>query len=272
MDEPGSSQWLARARQGDEQAFRHLVQPHLQRLHKLAARMLGNPDDAQEVVQESLLRASNGLDGFREDAQFGTWLYSITTRQCLNALRARKRWRWDAQRDLPVAAQEAVHRDPASPAFDPSFVFDAHQHIAFCFTCVGRSLEPEQQVALVLRDVLGLSNAEAATHAGVSQSVLRHRLSDARKHMQRSFDGLCAIVAKQGICYQCSGLRGTFPVEQRGPEVPQLGTEGDGDEERYRHRLNVVSSADLEGGSSARLHELLFRVMGDHETGNSANR
>lgn len=234
--------------------------------------MLGNPDDAQEAVQESLLRASNGLDGFRQDAQFGTWLYSITTRQCLNMLRTRKRWRWDAQRDLPSVAQHAVHRDPQSPTFDPGFVFDAHQHIAFCFTCVGRSLEPEQQIALVLRDVLGLSNAEAAAHAGVSQSVLRHRLSDARKHMQRSFDGLCAIVAKQGVCYQCSGLRDTFPVEQRGPSVPKLGAEGEDVEQRYRHRLNVVSEADLTGGSTARLHELLFRVIDANESGERSER
>ncbi len=132
---------------------------------------------------------------------------------------------------------------------------------------MGRSLEPEQQLALVLRDVLGLSNAEAATHAGVSQSVLRHRLSDARKHMQRSFDGLCAIVAKQGVCYQCSGLRDTFPAAQRGPSVPGLGTEDDDAEQRYRHRLNVVSEADLDGGSTARLHEMLFRVIDAHETG-----
>jgi len=97
--------------------------------------------------------------------------------------------------------------------------------------------------------------------------VLRHRLSDARKHMQRSFEGLCAIVAKQGVCYQCSGLRDTFPADQRGPSVPGLGGENEDPAQRYRHRLNVVSGADLEQGSSARLHELLFRVIDAHETG-----
>lgn len=272
MDDPESSQWLRDARDGDAAAFRRLVKPHLARLQSLAVRMLGNPDDAQEAVQESLLRASNGLANFREEAKFGTWLYSIATRQCLNLLRARKRWKWDAQRHLPTIAQHAVHHDPQSPTFDPSFVFDAHQHIAFCFACVGRSLEPEQQVALVLRDVLGLSNAEAATHAGVSQSVLRHRLSDARKHMQRSFEGLCAIVAKQGVCYQCAGLRDTFHAEQRGPSVPRLGADEDDADQRYRHRLKVVSEADLEGGSTARLHELLFRVIDAHQAGERPKR
>ncbi len=266
MAAPGSSQSLARAREGDEVAFRNLVEPHRSRLQKLAVRMLGNPDDAQEAVQESLLRAANGLSGFREDAQFGTWLYAIATRQCLNMLRARKRWRWDGQRHLPGVAQHAVHHDAQSPASDPGFVFDAHQHIAFCFTCVGRSLEPEQQVALVLRDVLGLSNAEAAGHVGVSRSVLRHRLAAARQHMQRAFDGLCAIVSKQGVCYQCSGLRDTFAAEQQGPPVPPLGHADDDAEQRYRHRLEVVSGADLERGSSAALHELLFRVMHGSET------
>lgn len=70
MDEPGSSESLKQAQAGDAAAFRRLVEPHLRRLRNLAVRMLGNPDDAQEAVQESLLRASNGLDGFRQDAQF----------------------------------------------------------------------------------------------------------------------------------------------------------------------------------------------------------
>lgn len=85
---------------------------------------------------------------------------------------------------------------------DPGFAFDVREHIAFCFTCVGRSLPPEQQAAIVLREVFEYSNREAARIAGVTESVLRHHLSAGRKSMKETYDGLCALVGKQGMCRQ----------------------------------------------------------------------
>lgn len=68
---------------------------------------------------------------------------------------------------------------------NPDFVFVARERIAYCFSCVARTLEPKRDVALILRDALGYSTDEAAAIAGVSEPVLRHRQSEARAHMQR---------------------------------------------------------------------------------------
>lgn len=252
---------LERAQAGDRPAFDELVSPHIGRLRALALRMLGQPDDAQDIVQDALLRAYSKLDGFRGDANVGTWLFTITTRLCLNALRSRKRWDPYLQTELPKRFAAEVHNDPASPIFAPDFIFDAHEHIAFCFTCVARSLPAEQETALLLRDVFEHSNREAANVMGLSESVLRHHLAKARAEMTRHFEGLCAIVSKKGVCHQCSGLRSTMPATKRGREVPSLGTAGEDQDSRYRYRLKVVQQADLQAGTSAGLHALLLRRL-----------
>ncbi|MCP4499072.1 MAG: hypothetical protein GY822_03785 [Deltaproteobacteria bacterium] len=146
-----------------------------------------------------------------------------------------------------------------SPTTDPALIFEAKEHIAFCFSCVGRSLEPEQQLALILRDVVDLSIAESAKVAGVTKSVFRHRLAAAREQMEFAFEGLCVRVSKKGVCHQCSGLRSTFDVDKHGSEVPI--THDDDANISYRKRLRVVQDADLEFGATSGLHSLLFRRL-----------
>src|SRR5256885_16454502 len=82
---------VARARSGDADAFRVLVERHSRALFGLAFRMTGNEQDAEDVVQESLLRAYKQLGKFDERSSFGTWLYRITVNCSLDVVRARKR-------------------------------------------------------------------------------------------------------------------------------------------------------------------------------------
>jgi RNA polymerase sigma-70 factor (ECF subfamily) len=262
---------LERARFGDREAFDALVSEELPRLRGVVRRMVGHPEDTEDLVQESLLRALEKLGSFRGESAFGTWLVAIGVRAALDHLRARKRWRPDAQ----VHVRAHLHSTPAREAplmavfQSPEHRFDAREHIAFCFTCVSRSLPPEQQAALVLRDVLAHSNREAARMVGVSESVLRHRLAAARAAMQEGFDGLCGLVSKQGVCYQCAGLReaaamgvdGVAAAERRGPEIPTLGGQGAAPDEAYERRLEVVRGAEIDAGRTQALHDLVWRAL-----------
>ena len=230
------------------------------RLEAFAYRMLAHPEDAADAVQDSLEKALLKRDTFRGESKLSTWLFSVLTRTCLDRLRHRQRWRWDAQ--------EATRLDPEAPHSavvellrDEELAFDVSEHIAFCFSCVARSLPPEEAAALLLREVFGFSNAEAAKICGVSQSVLRHRLSAGRTAMQDTFERLCALVNKDGVCYQCTGLRDQAHAAGRGPELPSLTGENS-----LRRRLHIVASAGLEDGRAAALHRLMFRAVGDSET------
>src|SRR5919206_2278869 len=91
MDATEAAAVLARARQGDGDAFRALVERHGRSLFRLAFRMTGNQQDAEDVVQESFLRAYKQLARFDERAMFGTWLYRIAANCSLDLVRSKKR-------------------------------------------------------------------------------------------------------------------------------------------------------------------------------------
>src|ERR671933_892222 len=91
MDATEAAAVLARARQGDSEAFRALVERHSRSVFRLAFRMTGNEQDAEDVVQESFLRAYKQLSKFDERASFGTWLYRIAMNCSLDLVRSRKR-------------------------------------------------------------------------------------------------------------------------------------------------------------------------------------
>lgn len=250
---------ITRARAGDRAAFDGLAQTNLRRLRGVVRKMIGHPEDTDEVVQESLLRAWEAVGRFRGDAGFGTWLCAIGVRCAIDHLRRQKRWRKEAQvvYGNECYTTEALYAEVGNALTAPDHVFEAHEHIAYCFTCVARSLLPEQHAALVLREVMGLSNREAAEALGVSESVLRHHLSDARATMQKNFEGLCTLVNKQGICYQCKGLRDGTPEAQRGPEIPDVAD--------LDRRFAVVREADTDAGLSQAMHDLFWRRIKEIE-------
>jgi len=256
----GPTNALLRAAQaGDRSAFDRLFGAHVPKLRGVLRRMVGHPDDVDDLAQQALMRAFEGIDGFRGEASAGTWLCSIGARLAIDHLRARKRWRDRAQMIYAVrcAQSEALGGEVGAAMSRPDYEYDVREHIAYCFTCVGRTLEPEAQAALVLRDVLGLGNDEAARALGVSRSVLRHRLSAARSSMTETYEGLCALVNKQGACWQCSGLREASPEGHRGDPVPE---HIDWDE-----RVRLVQEATGVTGKTTPLHDVFFRHTEEQE-------
>ena len=245
------------AKAGEHGAFDVLVRPLLPRLEAFATRMVSHPDDAAELVQDALLKAHQGMAGFREDASFSTWLFSILTRCCLDHLRKRRRWRWDAQAHTRVDP-DAPHAEVVALLRRPDAQFDAREHIAFCFSCVSRSLPPEEAAAIFLREVYGHTNREAAKICGVSESVLRHRLSAGRRAMQDAFEDLCGLINKDGVCHQCAGLRDQVAPERRGGPIPTLPRDRD---EGFRVRLRVVQDAPTGAGELDKLHRLMARAI-----------
>ena len=244
MLEASTSELLTRAQEGDRVAFERLFREHVPKLRAVLHRMVGHPGDVDDLAQQSLLKALEGIEAFRGDASAGTWLCSIGARLAVDHLRARKRWRERAQIIFARACKDSEEQAArvGQALSDPAFSFDVNEHIAYCFTCVGRTLEPEAQAALVLRDVLELGNDEAALALGLSRSVLRHRLTEARQTMQDTFAGLCALVNKQGACWQCAGLREASPEGRQGPEIPSRVD--------WSERLVRIRKAALDEGKS----------------------
>ena len=239
------------------------VRAHLPALEAFVRRMIGHPDDTRDLVQDALLRATEAIDSFRGESSFKTWLFAIATRRCIDHLRARRRWDWDAQESVRKQLYGELGADGVRAQLlgGESYRFDAREHIAFCFTCVGRSLDPEEQAALVLSEVFELADREAARALDLSESTYRHRLSAARAAMDERFDGLCGLVSKRGICWQCKGLRMQAAEAQRGPELPALGDESTPPESKRRVRLAVVRDGDVHAGVMQPFHDRLWLAL-----------
>ena len=117
----------ARARAGDQEAFRELVHPYSRELQVHCYRILGSAQDAEDALQETLLAAWRGLPGFEERASIRTWLYRIATSRCLNTLRATSRrmtaegpHSWPDPPEPSPAGRPAVARAVPRPAARPA--------------------------------------------------------------------------------------------------------------------------------------------------------
>lgn len=223
-DIPLEKALVDRVRNGDRAAFENLVENCRDQVERVVFKMIGHPDDSADIMQDSLLKAWRSIGSFRGDARFATWLTAIATKTAIDFLRSQKRWRSEAQvayanlcATSPELSQEVIGAFSA-----PDFSYEVREHISYCFSCVGRSLPPDELAALVLRDVVDLSARDAAAALNVSDSVFRHRLAAARLSMQSQYEGLCALVSKTGICHQCKGLRMIASEDRKGGQFPDV--------------------------------------------------
>lgn len=259
-----NAQTIASAQAGDRAAFSQLIAESATPLRAVIRRMVGHPDDTEELYQDTLLKAWQKIASYRADASFSTWLCAIGARTALDFLRAQKPWRERAQ----IAYGNECATDPDLGAevlatlSEPSFTFDVHEHIAYCFACVGRSLPAEQQAALVLREVLELSAKEAAEALALTESVFKHHLSAARKTMTTAFDSLCSLVNKNGVCYQCKGLRmaSSNSAHEKTETIDNL------DE-----RIKLIRTVNLDSGVSKVMHDLFWRRTAEFEATGRGN-
>ncbi|MFY9610680.1 MAG: RNA polymerase sigma factor [Blastocatellia bacterium] len=259
-----------RALSGDERAFTDLVEPLRRPLFAYVYRMVTHRADAEDLMQEVLVRVLESLRTYRAQASFKTWVFGIATHACLDHLRLKKRWRVEAQlegereHDANPEQVEAL-RSLVSQA---DFVYEVREHIAFCFACIGRTLDPEEQAAIMLKEVIGFTAQEAAAVLGVSEPIFRHRLSSARSKMIGSFDGLCQLINKSGACWQCTGLHEHVPEGHRGTPLVQIELAPGmavTPENLFEARLAIVRGADLEDGKTRAMHDLFYEGISERE-------
>jgi RNA polymerase sigma-70 factor (TIGR02960 family) len=189
---------LARARAGDEQAFRELTESHRRELQVHCYRILGSVQDAEDALQETLLSAWRGLDGFQERSSLRAWLYTIATNRCLNALRDGAR-RPQEPRALPFLPPEPTHYGETpwlepypdvlleglpDAAPGPEGRYEARETIALAFVTALQRLPPRQRAVLVLRDVLGYRAAEVASMLETTETSVNSALQRARATLE----------------------------------------------------------------------------------------
>jgi RNA polymerase sigma-70 factor, ECF subfamily len=186
---------LEAAHNGDEDAFRHLVETHRAALLRHCYRMLGSLDDAEDALQDTLLHAWRGLSGFDGRGELRRWLYRIATNACLDAIARRP------VRVLPIdygprdgvaqgtfpADVRSMQPHPDEPLWledrsaAPEARYERREGVELAFVMARRHLPPRQRAVLVLREVLGFSAKEVSRSLGTTVTSVNSALQRARR-------------------------------------------------------------------------------------------
>ncbi|HEY7518624.1 MAG TPA: sigma-70 family RNA polymerase sigma factor [Methylomirabilota bacterium] len=170
---------VARLRQGDRRAFEELVIAYQHRVFGVALRMLGNRAEAEEIAQETFLRAHRALPEFRGEARLHTWLYAIASRLCLNRLAS-------AERRLVRGDDEAL-AGARSDAPSAAAVLERAELDAAVREAIA-ALPEERRIVVVLRDLEGLSYEEIGEVLGLEPGTVRSRLHRARLDLKAKLE------------------------------------------------------------------------------------
>jgi RNA polymerase sigma-70 factor (ECF subfamily) len=176
-----------------EDAFRDLTEPYRRELQLHCYRILGSVQDAEDMVQETLLAAWRGIDAFEGRASVRSWLYRIATNRCLNGLRMRSRRPREVHvmgdAPEPTRRTEPLWLEPypdvllegiPDHAAGPAARFEARESVELSFVVALQHLPPRQRAALVLADVLGYRTAEVAEVLGTGEASVKGALQRAR--------------------------------------------------------------------------------------------
>ncbi len=235
-------------------------------LQSFILRMTASVQDTEDIVQEAYLKAHSRMDTFRGESSLKTWVFAIASNLAKDFLKSKKRWpenvtdicREAAMRN-PQFFQEAMHLRETSPQGD----FEIKEHIAFCFTCVSKSLPLEQQLTLLLKDVYGFSLKEIAQILHQTDAMVKYYLHGGRTKMIEIFDNRCSLINKDGICHQCTELNGIFnPKQQTQEELMKIHmvkeAKNQSKENLFELRMKILQDLDPfeSGAAHLQLHHL----------------
>jgi RNA polymerase sigma-70 factor, ECF subfamily len=183
---------VARARSGDTEAFRVLVERYSPLVHRVAHRLTGSEHDADDVVQETFLRAYRRLDLFEDRAQFGSWLYRIAANCAYDVLRGRRR----DERRFEVSDDDTPADQDRFPSEDPSperlaFGAEVRRRMEAALT----RLSPAERSAFVLRHFEGFSIEEIGRTLDLDTSATKHSIFRAVQKVRRALAPLARTTA-----------------------------------------------------------------------------
>lgn len=229
-------------------------------------RMTVSVEDTEDILQETYIKAHNKLNTFKEDSSLKTWVFAIASNLARDFLRAKKRWPENVTDICKEAAMndqaffaEAMHLKHTSPQGN----FEIKEHIAFCFTCVSKSLPLEQQLTLLLKEVYEFKVKEISHILDETEAMVKYYLHTGRTKMVKVFDHRCSLINKEGVCHQCTELNGIFNPQQKAQEeLVKIQMVKDADnrdkDALFDMRMKIVQGIDpFESGAAAlQLHHL----------------
>ena len=192
---------------------------HRRELVGYATRLVVRDAVAEELVQEAAVRLLQDDRLPDDDEQIRAWLFRVVSNLAIDHLRRHSTWR-------ELVLLETRDRAEADAGFvarsrdlrgSPEMKAIAREHLAVCFACTLRNLPPQQAAALLLKEVHGFSTAATADTLDAAPVQVKNWVQQARRLMEARYAHTCALVTKQGVCYQCVELDGFFNGDRHDP-------------------------------------------------------
>jgi len=181
-------------------------------------RMTASVRDTEDILQDTYVNAHSKIGTFKGDSSLKTWVFAIASNITKDFLKSKKRWPenvTDIGKETALSDkyffQEAMQIRTNSPQGN----FEINEHIAFCFTCIAKSLPLEQQLTLLLKEVYEFKVKEIQQIINQTEAMVKYYLHVGRDKMIEIFDHRCALINKKGICHQCSELNEIFNPKQK---------------------------------------------------------
>ena len=201
LDQQEELALVERSRTGDAAAFGELVRQYERKVYSLAKHITQNDEDAEDVLQESFLKAYTHLDSFHGDSKFYTWLVRIAVNEALMKLRKRKSDKTVSLDEPQDTGEDMVTREIAVWEDDPEKKY-SREELAEILNSAVQSLKPSFRTVFVLRDIEELSTEETAEALGISIPAVKSRLLRARlqlrekltRHFRRKGDDVFAYM------------------------------------------------------------------------------
>ena len=203
MSDAREAELVAAAQAGDDEALTALLTGHQERIYRFGLRMCRDPEDARDVMQDTLLAMARGVRDFRGASSLSTWLYTIARSYCVKKRRRSK----FAPTDTASIDDEAGAL--ADPARDPAQALEGKEVAAALEDAIA-GLEPKYREVLLLRDVEGLSAAEVAAVVEVSVDAVKSRLHRARAAVRAALAPVLEVPVAAGPGPACPDLVETY--------------------------------------------------------------
>lgn len=243
-----------------------------EQLESYLYRLSANKEDAEDIVHDTYLKVKQKIDTFQGKSSFKTWVFAIATNLAKDNQRVKNRWELEVQDDCKNASLSTPeYQQRIRNAFQNQAEqqFEIVEHINYCFTCIAKNLNLEQQIAVILKEFYQFKRSEIATILNKTEGVVKHLLFDGRRELQLRYEKRCALICKTGVCYQCAELNDFLQeTPDAKDKLKKIGLHGENDAEtnldiRFAliNRINPLTSKASELENT--ILQILREVIGD---------
>lgn len=217
-------------------------------------RLVVRPHVAEDLAQTAFMRLiESGPDGVISANSTRAWLFRVATNLAIDELRRHSNWRETVVPELRDAAESNPAFVAQSEALigTPETKMVAREHLAACFACTLRNLPEQKAATFLLKEVHGFTLAEIAGLLDATEAQAKNWLQEARVYMRARYDKTCALMTKQGVCYQCVELADFFHSGEGNPIS--------GASDHLNARVNILK--DLRSRPPGKWHSALLELL-----------